>query len=132
MLNVTVTLVYLNEYCNSSVLVPAAFTLGGIFPCFFCIPLTADEPQRARLPIPPTATLLSCQWPLRIFPISPRFSLSDGFLSRCKFNKLFLRTHVLILSATGARIQFLVFTRIELTTPVLSNRKFSTTVEHNN
>ena len=32
-----------------------------------CISLTADGSQRARLPIPPTATVPSCLWLLRIF-----------------------------------------------------------------
>ena len=35
---------------------------------FVCISLTADGPQRARLPIPPTATLQSCLWSRRISP----------------------------------------------------------------
>ena len=40
----------------------------GYFLIFASISLTADGPQRARLPISPTATLLSCPWSLRIFP----------------------------------------------------------------
>ena len=43
-----------------------------------CVSLTADGPQRARLPIPPTVTLPSyyCLWSLSltIVPISPWFS----------------------------------------------------------
>ena len=31
----------------------------------------ADGPQRARLLVPPTATLLSCLWSRRIFPSLP-------------------------------------------------------------
>ena len=38
------------------------------FVCFNCILLTADGPQRARLPIPPTATLPSFLCSRRIFP----------------------------------------------------------------
>ena len=39
--------------------------------CFVCISLTADGPQRARLPIPPTVTSPSCLWSRRIFPSLP-------------------------------------------------------------
>ena len=35
------------------------------------ISLVADGPQRARLSIPPTATMPSCLWSLRIFPSLP-------------------------------------------------------------
>ena len=39
--------------------------------CFcFCIS-TADEPQRPRLPIPPTVTLLSCLLSLRVLSFLP-------------------------------------------------------------
>ena len=39
---------------------------------FVCLCLTAEGPQRARLPIiPPTATLPSCLWSRRIFPSLP-------------------------------------------------------------
>ena len=41
-----------------------------LFVCF-CISFTVDEPLRARLPIPPTATLLSCLWTRKIFPSLP-------------------------------------------------------------
>ena len=42
-----------------------------VCPMFVCISLTADGPQRPRLPIPPTVTLPSCQWSRRIFPSLP-------------------------------------------------------------
>ena len=44
-----------------------------VFVCFLfvCISLTVDGPQRARLPIPPIATLLSCLWSRRILPSPP-------------------------------------------------------------
>ena len=44
-----------------------------LFVCLFiCTPLTADGPRRARLPIPPTATLASCMSLLiKIFPSYP-------------------------------------------------------------
>ena len=46
--------------------------------CFvFCIPLTTDGPQRARLPIRPTATLPYCLWSLRIFPSLPVSRLTN-------------------------------------------------------
>ena len=54
---------------------------------FFCISLTADGPQRARLPIPTIATLPSCLWSLRIFPSLPDSRLTI-FLSRCKLRTL--------------------------------------------
>ena len=61
---------------------------------FFCISLMADWPQRARLPISPTAMLLllllSCLGSRRIFSSllsSPRFSHYE-FLPRCKFSTL--------------------------------------------
>ena len=58
---------------------------GGCALClFFCLPLTADGPQCARLPIPLTATLPSCLWSLRIFP-SPSSILAYAVFSRCKF-----------------------------------------------
>ena len=50
--------------------------------CF--VSLTADGRQRARLPIPPTATSPVVTKDL---PISPRFS-PDDFFSRCKFSTL--------------------------------------------
>ena len=51
-----------------------------VFFCLFvCISLTADGPQRARLPIPPTATLLSCLWSLKIFPSLPASRLFQLF-----------------------------------------------------
>ena len=53
----------------------------------FVISLTADEPQRARLPIPSTATLPSCMWFIMIFPSLPGGSRFD-FLPRCKFSTL--------------------------------------------
>ena len=56
----------------------------------FCTQLMADGPQRARLPIPPTATLPSCLWSLRIFPSFPGSRLTF-FLSRCKFSTLTTR-----------------------------------------
>ena len=45
----------------------------------------ADEPQRARLPIPPIAALPSCLWPRRIFPSLPGSRLVICFL-RFKFS----------------------------------------------
>ena len=62
---------------------------------FVCISLTADGPQRARLPIPRTATLPSCLSSPRIFTISPRLSPHD-FLSRCKFNTLTTRQPIVV------------------------------------
>ena len=44
---------------------------------FARISLMADGPQRARLPIPPTATLPSCLWSRRIFPSLPGCRLKD-------------------------------------------------------
>ena len=38
---------------------------------FVCISRTADGPQRARLPIPPSVTLPACLWSLRNFPSLP-------------------------------------------------------------
>ena len=38
---------------------------------FCCISLMIDGSQRARLPLPPTATLPSCLWSPRIFPSLP-------------------------------------------------------------
>ncbi|CAN0258176.1 unnamed protein product, partial [Ascophyllum nodosum] len=52
----------------------------------YCISLTADGPQRARLSIPPTVTLPSCLWSRRIFP-----SLPCSFSLRCKFSSLTTR-----------------------------------------
>ena len=49
-----------------------------------------DGPQRARLLIPPTATLSSCLWSQRTFPSLPGSRLND-FLSRCKFSTLTTR-----------------------------------------
>ena len=40
-------------------------------PLEFYISLTADEPQCARLPVPPTVTLSSCLRSRRIFPSLP-------------------------------------------------------------
>ena len=82
---------------------------------FVCISLTADEPQRARLPIPCIATLSSCLWPLRIFLPLSGFPLwfifyrdaSPTFLHLVN-QWLNLRTHVLTLSATEARIKDLI------------------------
>ena len=95
--------------------------------CFY--PLMADDPQRARLPVPTTYCNVAIL-PLvtKHIPIYPRFSPYD-FLSRCKFSThttrqpivefCLLLTHALALSATEARIQILVFKRIELTTSAL-------------
>ena len=46
---------------------------------FVCISLTADGPQRARLPIPPTATLLSCLWSRSIFSSLPGSRLMNFY-----------------------------------------------------
>ena len=42
-----------------------------LFVWFVCISLMADGPQRARVPVPSTATLPSCLWSLWIFPSPP-------------------------------------------------------------
>ena len=47
------------------------------FYVFLCISLTADGPQRARLSIPLTATLLSCLWSRRFFPSLPGSRLTN-------------------------------------------------------
>ena len=46
-----------------------------------CILITADGPQRARSPIPPTATLPSCLWSRRLFPTLPGSLSPSGFWS---------------------------------------------------
>ena len=46
---------------------------------FVYISLTADGPQRARLPIPPTATLPSCLPSRRIFPSHPGSRLTNFY-----------------------------------------------------
>ena len=61
---------------------------------FVCTQLTADGPQRARLPIPPTATLPPYLWSRRIFSSLPVISrckcstLTCDILSRCKCSTL--------------------------------------------
>ena len=45
----------------------------------FCISFTADGPQRAGLPIPPTATLPSCLWSLSIFQSLPGSRLPNFY-----------------------------------------------------
>ena len=52
--------------------------------------IIADGPQRARLPMPPTAPLPSCLWSQRIFLFLPRLS-SYEISSRCKFSSLTTR-----------------------------------------
>ena len=97
---------------------PIRYSRPKFLSCLFHISLTADRPQRARLPpVPPTATLPSCLWPLSLLskdlPISPRFS-SYKFLSRCKFSTLTVR-HVIVgfylLLRYGSQIQIAIFTR---------------------
>ena len=77
---------------------PLRYSRPKFLSCLFHISLTADRPQRARLPpVPSTATLPSCLWRLSLskdLPISPRFS-SSKFLSRCKFSTLTVR-HVIV------------------------------------
>ena len=46
---------------------------------FVCISLMAHEPQCTRLPVPSTATLPSCLWPLRIFPSLPGSRLTNFY-----------------------------------------------------
>ena len=46
---------------------------------FVCNSLVADMPQRARLPIPPTARLQSCLWTLRVFPSLPGSRLMNCY-----------------------------------------------------
>ena len=84
---------------------------------FFClflsISLTADGPQRARSPIPLTATLPSCLWTRRMFPSLPGSRLMNftamqvqpSYNSSINHNGSILLTRVLTLSATDARIQ---------------------------
>ena len=77
------------------------------FVSFVCISLTADGPQRAKLPLPPTATLPS--WPVVTkLPSLPRFSPTNFYRDASSallhlVNRTigcFLLTHVLTLSAT--------------------------------
>ena len=90
----------------------------------------AHGSQRARLPIPPTATLLSCLWSRRIFLSLPAFLLmifyrdASSALLQLVTQWLNFTNHVLTLSATEARIQILFFTRIELTTSALGVRGY--------
>ena len=49
---------------------------------FVCVSLMADGPQRARLPISPTASLPSCLWSLRFFPSLPGSRLYDFFIAK--------------------------------------------------
>ena len=89
---------------------------------FAYISLTADGAQRARLPVPPIATLPSCLWSRRIFPSLPGSSLAIFFRDASStllqlvnqwLNVTYSRSHTF---RYEARIQILVLTRIELTT----------------
>ena len=86
----------------------------------------ADGPQRARLPIPPTATVLSCLWSQGIFLSLPGSCLMTFYrdarsallqLVNQWLNFTYSRCHAF--SATETKIQFLVFTTIELPTSAL-------------
>ena len=78
---------------------------------FFCISHTADGPQRARFPIPPTTTLLSCMlWSRRMdLPIYPRSRL---FLWCTRYIYLFV-SHIrpMGLNALGYQ-SYLIYTGI--------------------
>ena len=87
-----------------------------------------DGPPRARLPIPPTATLSSCLRPSKDLPISPpvlalRFFFAmqvqhSSTKTRQPMVEFYLLT-VLTLYATDAGIKNHVLTRIDLTTSAL-------------
>ena len=70
----------------------------------FCLSLTAEWPQGARLPIPPTATLPPCLWILRIFPSLPGSRLQFFIAMQVQHSYTsstdgsILPTHVLTLS----------------------------------
>ena len=103
-----------------------------------CISLMADGPQRARIPIPPTATLSSCLlWSLRFFPSLPSSRLTNFYRDASSallqivnqwVGVTYPRSHAF---RYGRQTTNSALTRIELTTSALAGvRGYLLLIDH--